>query len=360
MGPFESQIQALGESLPAGRRQVLRAANEALTPDEKHLFTNVAKTWLHFKPALTRPELGDENLWKRKGGIQVVKAARDLAYHVLRSRTPPRSVRDIAKVVKPFTTLRRQPRDVKQWFARNRNNLFTVLSAKDWESAEAAVEVGDFLVSDTTGKGGVEQIVKLVKSVSEKIRRSGLPNVSKILYGHVFITSDLTGGMAFYRIKQDNVWIRPQTRFGPASEHSLAHELGHRYWHKFMSSRVQAGWIDWDRGLRATAKATKAGNVIYPRVGQNLPMPIQGSAAPRVLRIEQAGNEQRFYISRGEYLTDRQIRKFYAMQARDGMFPTTYSMQSNDHEEHFSEAFGLRILNQLEEPHRSKFREIVG
>ena len=361
MGPFESSVNLLSESL-SDRERVLCAVNEALSPEERFLFEAVATAWLKFEPALRRPETSDTALWEFHGGSQVVAAARNLAFHVLRSRTPPRSVRNVSDVAKPFTTLRRQPTSVRAWFEKHKSKLLTLLSAKDWEPAEPGIPVGDFLVSDTTGNGGIDQIVKLVKSVSDKINRSGLPGASKILYGNVFITANLTGGLAFYRRRQDNIWIRPKTRFGPASEHSLAHELGHRYWHKILPGRVKVDWIEWDAELRETAKNIgKDAAVIFPRVGQPVPMQVRGfgSKSPRVIRVENRGRETRFYISKTDFLTDQQIRKFYQSRTREGLFPTPYSMQTN-HDEHFSEAFGLRVLNKLDEPHSANFRKIVG
>lgn len=361
MGPFEEQVECLveGPGYPAGRSgRITAAVNEVLSLDERKIFERLAKAWLAFEPYLSDESLSDLELWKQHGGVQVVLAAKDLAYHVLRTRQPPRNVRKLSEVAKEFTTLRRRPRDVREYFERNRSGLLMLLSAKNWERAPEGITVEGITVSDTTGRGGLDEIVKLVQSVASQIRRSGLPRAKDLLYGHIYITANLTvrGSKAFYRRRQDTIWIRPRTRWGPANEHSLTHELGHRYWHRFLPASSRAAWKEWDRSLRE--HTSEAPVNVFPRVGEPVPMRVRGHGnhPPVVTRI--TGN--RFFIGPTSFVTRQQIRRFHAIQAERSKFPTEYAQRTGDAEEHFCEAFAMRVLGTLEGHHLSNFREIIG
>lgn len=360
MGPFETSVITLGESRSSSdywRNRVLRAVSEALDADDTAIFEKAAKAWLEFEPKI-EDALSDRGLWKFRGGSTVVAAFRDLAFYVLRTRQPPRTVKNLPSIAKLFTTVRRQPRDVKAFFHKRRQAMRTLLQAKNWDLADPGITVEGITVQDTTGKGNVDQIVKLVQSVASHIKRSGLPNVRSILYGQVLITAALTvrNSLAFYRREQDTVWIRPKTRWGAASEHSLAHEFGHRYWQKFLRTGHDA-WKRWDRELRMRAEyqSFEHGKKL-PDVGEPLPMPVRGHGPkpPTVIRIE----GDKFYIADRKFLTRKQIRSFHLSRAKEEQFPTEYALNSGDHEEHFCEAFAMRVLGTLEEPHLSKFREI--
>lgn len=287
MGPFESQVEtAVAERRNIRRRGVLREA------DDREPFEKLANAWLAFEPILNDKSKTSLQLWA-EGGSAVVAAAKQLAFHVLRSRKAPAG---FSRVVLPFTDFRQQ--DARTFFANHRDELYRLLAAKDFALAAGGIEVEGFSIHDTTGRGELDQIVKVVESSAAALKRSGLPKVRGLLYGSIYVTDRLRNrdSIAFYRSKQDTIWIRPRTRWGAASQHDFVHEIGHRYYQRFLTPMQRETWGRWDRALRRDRAA----------------------------------------------------------------MPTRYAKKSKDAEEHFCEAFALRVHGRLQDAFLPMFREIVG
>jgi len=267
-------------------------------------FKRAAKLWLKFKDNLKlNPKIADDkNLWDSFGGKNVVRAFANLAFIVLQTRQVPIHVKNFTQQVKPFTSARHRPQDVRKFFRDNRRIMFLLLSASKWPRLSEGISVGGFTLLNPQRLLGLTEIAKLITSVSQKIKQSGLRDAPRVLYGDILLTRALLGRreQAFYRRREDSVWIRPNTKWGPATEHVLSHELGHRYWTKFF--RGQLEWEDWDRKARE--------------------------------QVEKAGSVRRY-------------------------FPTEYAFSSGDAEENFAESFALRVLDRLKEPLLTKFEEIV-
>lgn len=361
MGPFERIFEEMERCEPrlGPRRSLLLAVHESLSPAERIVYENAAKHWLRFEPRLKDAQYSDKVLWSVAGGVEVARSFKELAFHVLRTRKPPASVRNLSTVAKAFTSLRRQPKDVRLFFARNRDGMRLLLESKDWELADVGITVDGITVSDTTGRADMSSIVKLIQSSATKIRASRLPRVTDILYGQIFVAANLStaGSLAFYRGSDDTMWIREKTRQGTASEHSVIHEFGHRYWGRFLSKGIPE-WKQWDKGLRLKAKyqSFHPTSGSYPKVGERLPVEVQGygSDPPIVMHID----GDKFYVADNKFITRRQIQNYYIERRAESCFPTKYSLDSGDPEEHFCEAFAMYILGDLEEPHYSKFKEI--
>lgn len=354
MGPFENQVELMATS------------RSPLRENDDQLFRQAAEAWLEFESHLdddVSDRIVDRYLWQ--WGEDVILAFRDLAFYVLRTRKAPRSVRNLSSIAKVFTRVRSRPRDVRAWFEKNREKMRTLLSAKDWEEADAGITVEGMTVKDATGRGGLEDVVKLVQSCAVKIQRSRIPRVKDILYGEVLITPSLTSrrNLAFYRRQQDTVWVRPKTKWGPASEKTLIHELGHRYWAKFLTTGVKREWKKWDASLRFRVRHGGRENFRYPEVGDEIPFSVQGHIGPPIVQridFDTRRRTRKFYISEKGYITGDQIKSYYKSEVGDVTFPTEYAYRTNDPEEHFCEAFALRVLDELEEPHLSKFKKIIG
>lgn len=304
-----------------------------------------------------------KTVWKY-WGQPFINRMKDLCFWVLKHKQPPANVRRLDLIVKPFLSMRGNPRDPVAWIDKHAHNIEVVFKSYRWEDrADGVEEVAGFRVHNLAGltDDKLADIRKLVVISARAIKGSGLPKVSSLFYGDIYITNELLGGttLAFYRRAQDTIWLHPKTRFGPASEHSLIHEVGHRYWAKVLPTSAKRAWKVWDSKLRA-AGSYKQPDFVWPEPGERLPFRVSGHGKlpPVVLRVDRSGRTVKFYISNNGYVTLRQLQTHYKKESLRAQFPTPYAEQGGS-EEHFCEAFSLYCQGKLEEPHQTAFREAV-
>lgn len=367
-GPFERELL-----------ESLMVESVVITPQEGlRLYNDAAEWWSRFQDALA-DDYEEEDPRRRKSGFKAawkvfgtrwLDRARELAFYALRFKAAPRgSNKQLRIAVQPITQLRRAPRDVEQWLEKNGKGFLQLLKTRDWPSKDDSDLVFDsngFTVHNNEGLDDrrLNSIRKLIGASASAIERSRVPKSRGIIYGDIILTSQLTGSrtLAFYRRKQDEVWLSPKTRHGPAEVHTLIHELGHRYWSfsSFLNPDAKAEWKQYDRALRA--KSPGSVEFLYPEVGQPIPFKVSGFGRkpPIVQRIEGSSRTGfKFYISEKGFITSRMIFDFYRGEAEIKKFPTRYAATSDSAEEHFCDSFGMYCLGTLEEPHLSQFKEII-
>lgn len=346
MGVFEQQLATMHEM--------------AIGAARGDLYSDVATAWLRLDNVLTGVDLlpyEARSIWNSRGH-KFIELAKELAYHVIGGLDVPANARrEMEKATQVVMQTKTQPRDLLGWFNRLKPHVRLLLKSKDWPEKSEGEQLfpwEGFRVHNVVGLEGdeLQQMKDLIAASASAIRSSSIPNASKILYGDLLLTHDLRGRdtLAFYRHADDTVYLRPKTRYGPASEHSLVHELGHRYW--LFDFNNKGAWNLYDTNLRATPASMP---FEWPKVGERLP----GTDLVVLKIVKESPSKIKFYTAANKYVSSRAIQNLYNARAKSAKFPTDYAA-TEDAEEHFCESFAMRCLGTLPEPHLSVFRRIVG
>lgn len=100
------------------------------------------------------------------------------------------------------------------------------------------LKAGSFTLVNTGGfdKKTMRAKVPLVEQVDHRFRSIGLGSVC---YGTVNISNRLSGEdvMAFYHAASDEMFVRSDAKASSDAEHSVCHELAHRYEHVFIPNK---------------------------------------------------------------------------------------------------------------------------
>lgn len=369
LGPFEQEVIAAN----------LLAESVTITPQEGlRLYDDAAEWWTKFKNSMADDYVQEEPRRRRAGftaawkvfGVRWLSRAKELAFYALRFKAAPRGSNKALRIaIQPIIQMRSSPRDVERWVDKNQLGFLQLLKTRNWPAKDGSAllfELNGVTVHNNEGLEGrpLDTIRKLITASCQAIERSGIPKARGIIYGDVVLTAQLLGShtLAFYRRKQDSIWLSPKTRHGPAQMQSLVHEFGHRYWSfsTFLNPRKKAEWLSHDRAMRA--RSPEDVRALYPAKGEPLPFKVSGFGGkpPIVVRIEgDRSRGFRFYISDTGFVTSLDLFKHFRQEVTVAMFPTVYSA-TTDAEEHFCESFGQRCLGTAKEPHKSAFREIIG
>lgn len=275
---------------------------------------------------------------------------------------------------RPFAAARRPPRDVVAWVEKNRAAYQYLANAVRWpEKVENGADVADvfsigpFKVHNTVQEAGkkLTETVKVIEQGARRLRGSRVPGLAKTLYGDVLIVGRLAQPrtLAWYNRSDDKLYLRPHLKVGKGELHNFLHELGHRYWSKFMSRDAKSKWATRHFLMKHGYAGFRPQEVSedLPEVGKPLPVPMKGmkrGGPPVVMKIDPAfihvlheatGREAK--ILKTEYF------KFLRGAAKRAQFPTPYA--SKDAEEHFCEALALHLMGALSEPHKAAFDAVV-
>ena len=193
-----------------------------------------------------------------------------LARTLLAMRQPPTraKARGLAAASKAFMSAR-STRNTYRWYERNRKHGFLLLeAAHSWEpiprSSDLALPFAVHWQPDLPLDR--EHTRSLLHRAVEAIRASDVPRLSEVLYGPVYVVGALAGRtrLAWYYPDMDTVFVRYRGDERDADGefiHSVIHELGHRYWGRFMSAEQRR---DWERHHRRVARGVRAGTARWP------------------------------------------------------------------------------------------------
>ena len=138
--------------------------------------------------------------------------------------------------------------------------------------------------------------------------------------------------------------MRPIVR-GQPDEHTLTvmiHELGHRYWYKFMTEPNRKAWKKLYKAVRDGRAGAAMDDLV--QVGKPLPFPVKGRATPPVVeRIDEVW--QRVHVEGGGVFSLVDVRGFVHDLAVDRVFPSRYAATTV--EEFFAECFAYHALGKL-------------
>lgn len=269
---------------------------------------------------------------------------------VLMTRDIHGKERAVAQAVKAMRITR--TKDIYGWIKKNTGVLKLLVEAISWKERDkdtnpGVFKIAPFIVHDTVGLNEVKRkaVQTLVEVASRELKSS---KFSQVLYGDIQIVGNIskTNTLAWYNYTSDDVFLRPETKFGPGDVRSLIHELGHRFWFKFATSSVQGTWNQHYSDILYSS-----GNVQMPKPGDVLDMPIQGQKEPAII---QGITFDKVLLSGGYFIPLKKVREHFRAKAR---FPTVYA--STSAAEYFAEAFANYVLGNLDSPFKEHFERIV-
>lgn len=285
----------------------------------------------------------------------MVVRGRDAGSWILHTKSIPPNKSKALEFALRLVNNTRSTRDVRAWWVKNKGYILLILEAETWPdrgegvgAVQELMKVPPFTLHNIIHLEGPEllKMADLVRGALVAIH--GIPKLEKVLYGDVYLVGQLTKAhhSAWYNIGNDDVYLRPTTRYGQAETHYLVHEFGHRYWHKFLSPTAQGDW-----GTEYY-KSMMRGKIVFPDVGEPFGIPIRGYGDnPKVVKI--VGDK--FYVTETASIPRRDLGRL--LQEKDG-YPTAYSAASKS--EYFAECFALYCLGKLEDPHYGIFEKTVG
>lgn len=305
-------------------------------------------------------EFGDNRYQSRKLGNIIVRMANilsgDLGNHILRDREIPKSdLKKVERALRVFLKMSRAPNKPGTWWHKNRTHIQTILRTqtyptRDDDDQRLSFDLQGFTVYNTIQAEGQEldDIHQIIEKSVKKMKASRIPVVPKLLYGPLNIVGKINKAnwLAWYHPGRDDVAVKTRIQVGTEAIHSLIHELGHRWWHKFLEKDIKSRWR-----THHTRLSFKKTDYPMPDVGEEIGIPFKGDKIYHVARVE----NDNYFIQEveGSYVKGKDIRKF--MRRRN--FPTAYA--STDHEEHFCESFAMYCMGTLPDEHVEAFELIV-
>lgn len=297
--------------------------------------------------------------------VRLINTGRAVATWVVETRSIPRgNAKAVEMAARLFLTSQRQPRDHKAWWAKNEKYARLLLAAFKWpekqeggEGVQEKVAVGPFVMHNTLHLEDekLQSTIAVVEKATARIRSSN-SKLAKVLYGDVFVVGRIAQSKtrAWYYVNDDSLYLRLMT--GLTEVRSLCHELGHRYYFKFLTEEQRK---QWRKEFTAISYAPK-GKVELPKVGGPLGIPVRGRSSMPIVKSYEFTPRGTHIITLeggGEVSVD-QIYKLLVQQAQHRKFPTPYA--STNHEEYFAEAFADYVGGDLAPEHVRIFEEIVG
>lgn len=288
-----------------------------------------------------------------------------VATWVIETRSiPPGKAKATEMAARTFIKAVRPPRDVAAWWEANARHAYLLLDAISWpERTDAVGEdgvqeklvVGPFVVHNTLHLTGpkLAGVVEVLEAAAQKIKAAQPSSLEKVLYGEVFVVGQLKQSktLAWYFDHDDRVYLRPHLKVGRGEVHNLIHELGHRYWFKFLSGTARQAW-NTDFYLM---KNTDAPRVSVPKPGESVGITFKGHVGEdvKVVSIKpNLGGQLQVELSTGGWVSYDVLRRALQDQAIAAKFPTPYAATQAG--EYWAEAFAMHVLGTLPEYHEEK------
>lgn len=282
------------------------------------------------------------------------------AYWVVETRAIPQGrAKALEVAARLFTGTKRPPADVIAWWEKNQRHALLIADAFGWAEKAAGgkekFEVGPFQIHNTTHLEGTKlaDTVAVIEGVVRLLKAH--PKLSRVLYGDVFLVGQLRRArtLAWYFEDEDVVYLRAQ-KPGLDEKINLLHELGHRYWSKFLKGDAPRQW----RTRHYLLKNTDAPRVSLPKVGEPLGFPVKGDPNPVVKAYKATMRGMVVELESGGGFKTDTVYDALSGQALAKKFPTPYAMTNA--EEYFAEAFAHYVVGDLATDHVAAFEEATG
>lgn len=289
-----------------------------------------------------------------------------LAQAILGSREiPPGKTKAMELAARLVMSSKRTPLNPSKWWETNQRHLVLLENAAKWpaktEGGASLFKLGPFTVHNTVGAtADLEPTKKALERAIQAIEKVPVPGIRKVLYGDVYIAARLQKAsvLAWYYMNEDALYVRPHMKAGPGEVHALIHELGHRFYKRFLSGEAESKW-ETRHMLMARFSGSNAPLPPLPKPGDIFPIQVKGEVGLPVVKeitFTPRGKRVIMFESGGGVLVD----SFYSYAEKENTissFPTRYAATSA--EEHFCEALALRALGQLEGKHLKDFERII-
>ena len=255
--------------------------------------------------------------------------------------------------------------DYPTWFGKNINMLRMMYDVASWPDVVSGTPEGEGdAPGDVTLIGSIrvvnqsgqdpDKAVDLVRRAARALSDSGVPSITKVLYGDVFIVGEVARKKttaAWYHRDRDIIEVFAVKRFAEQQLRFTIHEFGHRYWQKFISNDAKRAWMK-----HHTEMSYATPDYEFPKVGEVLEY-VAGS--PKVLDFSPSTGGYLVGMSGGKTGTiyKHQLVKVLRDRATQKAFPTPYA--ATDAEEHFCESLSLFCLGDLKGSNLAAFKIIV-
>lgn len=295
---------------------------------------------------------------------KLINAGRDVATWVVETRAiPPAKVKAVEMAARLFLTAARDPKDHAVWWEKNEKHARLLLEALSWpekmeggDGVQEKVTVGPFVMHNTLHLADekLASTISVVEKATLRIRSSN-GKLAKVLYGDVFVVGKISQSrdLAWYYINDDSLYLRLMS--GLTEVRSLCHELGHRYWYKFLQGDAQRQW----RTTYYVMKNTNVPKVELPKVGEPLGVSVKGhTEMPIVESYGFVRGTRVINLVGGGAVSVSGIFGFLEEKAVATKFPTPYA--ATKAEEYFAECFADYVGGTLAPEHVKLFEEAVG
>lgn len=340
---------------PTMLRIARRVAQVALEPSDANdlraaiirLDQDLKRQHDRYGPTIS-PYLQDSN------HANVYYAMARLVIAVARTRAIPKESRTLFALARKETS-RTRKFDRYEWFTEKGHKFVPMLlQSDDWpllsEQGGDVVQVGGFQVSNSTSLDG-DAAVDIVAKAVRALKASDVPGVERCLYGPVRIVGNISGNakvLAWYFHTLDEIEVLYKKKYDAKAVNSLIHEIGHRYYRKFLPGVVKSKWYRHHQVLNGSQF-----DVPLDKLAPGLQLNFY-NGKPVIDRVVMP--YVYFVGDTAKYKFDGILRDM--MRARErGVYPTPYAAKNE--EEHFCEALALYVLGDLKEPHLSAFKRIV-
>lgn len=249
------------------------------------------------------------------------------------------------------------------WFAKNVKMLRDLYDIGSWPDiaagapddggAGAVTLIGSIRVVNQSDQDPAKS-VDLVRRAARALSDSGVPGITRVLYGDVFVVGDIArkrSVAAWYVRDKDVIEVMAVKRFAESQLRVTVHEFGHRYWQKFMAPDVKRAWTRHHDDMSSASP-----DYDFPKVGDVLDYVV---GSPKVLDFAPSTNGYLVQTSNGSTGTiyKHQLVGVLRDRAVRATFPTPYAAKNA--EEHFCEALSLFCLGDLKGSNLAAFRTIV-
>jgi hypothetical protein len=350
MSSLRSNLIRLAYTNPVFRVHLLPLLRKAALRLEEKDKDNFLESLVHLEDSIGIRDIpAMKHHW-----LALMRAGKLVSQWVVTTRSLPSGketrVEAITKAFSAFST-----NNIISWWERNQEGLNLLLEALEWpERVEGGggayqeiIPIPPLRLHNTVHWSG-ENLKALVYWADHGIRKlQSHPTLAKVLYGDVYLVGQLrrTRTLAWYSVAQDEVFIKAETRYGLADLHSLWHELGHRYWHRFLQPDQRIAWTHQYDFARFAGAA-------LPKLEPGTKLPVRVRGYPNGVVVEKVVGGS-VYVQEGFSLKLQAVLDHLKKLQK---FPTTYASTSS--EEYFAECFALYVSGDLGDPHKSALESV--
>ena len=300
-----------------------------------------------------------------------LRVGQEVADWILETREIPQGLaKDTELACRLFKSTVRAPKDIYGWWVKNKKRVLLLISAQKWpprSSEQAVFQHGPFTIHNTL-QWPTDKLQATLDAVDHAVRllHQASPKLAGVAYGDVFLAGQVlkSGTLAWYQIDRDILFLRPQLKIAKSDEHSILHELGHRFYFTKIAKPNQYLWNNYHlkQSWHSPAEPVK-----LPEVGDVFPIQLSGkknqTGQVLVTAVERdtRSGQKVIRLSTGGYVLAEAVYKILRQQqVVKEAFPSTYA--STSPEENYAETFAYFVMEpgRLTEQQIETFKQVSG